>query len=152
MSMPLSVLAPNRALLLSMNRQPGIAKAIVLWFALSLLAGCQSVPAIEGEDLIGIWVSRVGGAYIQFNADGTFNVASTVDGLTSQGHDYGDFRLEGTALMLITDEESPFCAGQTGHYQVEISEEGKIETTLVDDPCSDRSTSLRSGTLSPYSP
>ena len=71
--MPLvsSVLALNRAVPRSMNRQPGIAKALELWFALNLLAGFQPASAINVEDLIGIWTGGDIG-YTRFNEDGTY--------------------------------------------------------------------------------
>ncbi len=133
-----------------MNRLPRIAKALVLWFALNLLAGCQPASAINAEDLIGIWTHS--GDYNQFNEDGTYVVAASVDLLTSRPTEYGDYRLEGTTLILISDEESTFCAGKTGSYEVEIAEEGRIEITVVEDSCSERARFLRNVFLNRYSP
>jgi hypothetical protein len=133
-----------------MNRLPRIAKALVLWFALNLLAGCQPASAINAEDLIGIWTHS--GDYNQFNEDGTYVVAASVDLLTSRPTEYGDYRLEGTTLTFITNEESGVCAGTTGNYEVEIAEEDRIEITLVEDSCSERARFLRNVFLNRYSP
>ena len=150
MSLISSVLALNRAFPWSMNRLRGIAVALVLGFSLILLAGCQPASAINVKDLIGIWTH--GGSYYQFNEEGTYVTAASADALTSQPIEYGDFRLEGTTLTFITDEESGFCAGKTGSYEVEIAEEGRIEITVVEDSCSERARFQRNVFLNRYSP
>ncbi len=113
-----------------------------------LASACTS--AINVEDLIGIWTNA--GQYNQFNEDGTYVVAGSVDLLTSRPTEYGDYRLEGTTLILISDEESTLCAGKTGSYEVEIAAEDRIEITLVEDSCSERGRFMRNVFLNRYSP
>ena len=151
MSMISGLLALKRAVQFSMIRQPAFRNALFFWLALSISAGCQPPSAINTEDLIGIWKTGYG-KYVQFNVDGTFSVARNIDGLTSAPVEYGEYRLEGTELMFIANKESRNCPGQTGHYRVEISEEGKIEIALVEDPCSPRASDLQSGPLRIYAP
>ena len=113
-----------------------------------LASACTS--AINVEDLIGIWTHA--GQYNQFNEDGTYVVAGSVDLLTSRPSEYGDYRLEGTTLILISDEESTFCAGKTGSYEVEIAAEDRIEITLVEDSCSERGRFIQNVFFNRYSP
>jgi len=119
-----------------------IISIALMALGLLLLSGCTPQPAgFTVDDLYGIWTH--GGDYNQFNEDGTYVVAATVDELTSQPIEYGDFRLEGTTLTYITNEESGFCGGKTGNYEVELAEDGRIEITLVEDSCGGRSRFLR---------
>jgi hypothetical protein len=113
-----------------------------------LVSACASTN--DTEDLIGIWIH--GGSYYQFNEDGTYDVAGTADDLTSEPYEYGNFGLEGTTLTFNTDEESGFCAGTTGSYEVEIAEEDRIKITVVDDSCSERARFQANVFLNRYSP
>jgi len=98
---------------------------------LLLLSGCT--PSFTVDDLYGTWTHI--GRLFQFNEDGTYVVAASVDGLTSAPLIYGDFRLEGTRLTYIPDEESSRCAGTTGIYEVEAAENGRFKSTLIEDDC-----------------
>ena len=130
-----------------MNKLMAGSIAIVMF----LLAGCTPQPAgFTVDDLYGIWTH--GGDYNQFNEDGTYVVAASVDELTSRPIEYGDFRFEGTTLTFITNEESGICAGKTGNYEVEMAEASRIEITLVEDSCGARSRFLRNVFLKRYSP
>ena len=151
MSMIVELLALKRAVQFSMIRRSAFRNALFICFALSISAGCQPPSGISTEDLIGIWKTGYG-KYVQFKADGTFSVAGNIDGLTSAPVEYGEYHLEGTELIFIPNKESRNCPGQTGHYQVEISEEGKIEMALIEDYCSRRASDLQSGPLRMYSP
>ncbi len=123
---------------------------IVLASMLAILLASACASTFSEEDLIGIWTH--GGSYNQFNEDGTYVVAASADELTSQPIEYGDFRLEGSTLTFITNEESGLCAGETGNYEVEMAEEGRIEITVVEDSCNERSRFLRNVFLNRYSP
>jgi hypothetical protein len=62
-----------------------------------------------------------------------------------------EFRLEGTSLTFITSDESALCAGQTGSYQVELTEQGQLQFELEEDPCQERAIH-HSGSWSRYEP
>ncbi len=124
--------------------------AVVLVTMLVTLLASACTSAINVEDLIGIWT--LGGNYHQFNEDGTYVTAASADELASQPLEYGEFRLEGTTLTFITNEESGWCAGNTGNYEVEIAAEDRIEITLVEDSCSERGRFMRDVFLNRYSP
>ena len=102
---------------------------------LLLLSGCTPQPAsFTVDDFYGTWTYS--GNLFQFNEDGTFVVAVSVDELTSRPLQFGEFRFEGTTLTFIQDEESLRCAGGTRIYEVEMAEDGsRFKSILVDDPC-----------------
>ena len=132
---------------------------IVMALGGSLLASACGGDGEEGitiEDFTGRWVQLSTGVYNQFNEDGTFRVAvGSVANLEDDPTDLGEFRLEGTLITFITSDESPNCAGQSGTYQVELTEEGHLQFTLEEDPCRLRASSTMgapSGPLRRISP
>jgi hypothetical protein len=102
------------------------------------------VPGISQEDLIGIWTGSltVGTERItyvfQFNEDGTWRAAQTADLLDCCPAEWGEFQLEGTSLTFITSDESAFCKGQTGTYELKLAEEDQLQFVLFEDACSPR--------------
>ena len=103
---------------------------------LLLVAGCTPEPAsLTVDDLYGVWTRT--GHFFQFNEDGTYTFANTVDELTSGPLEFGEFRFEGTRLTYITDEGSGMCAGKTAIHEVERAEDGsgRIKLILVEDTC-----------------
>ncbi len=123
---------------------------IALALAALLLASACGDGEEEGEeegitveDLTGIW--SLSPNYLQFNEDGTYRFASTVADLENLPFDLGQFRLEGPLLTFTTSDESPVCAGQSGIYQVELTEEGHLQFALEEDPgCALRATGVPS--------
>jgi len=87
------------------------------------------------EDLIGIW-RHPEGMVLKLNEDGTYRLAEIVARLETLPSELGRFELEGRTFTFITSNESPACTGQTGSYQVELTEQGKLRfVSLQDDPC-----------------
>lgn len=106
------------------------------------------ILATSVDDLIGIWQLGSGtfGLFFQFNEDGTYRVAQRVDtNLQDSPTQMGQFMLEGGLLTLVTGEESPLCASQTGTYVVHLMEQGRIDFVLQDDPCILRAETSYSG-------
>ena len=101
-----------------------------------LLTGCNPQPdSLTVDDLYGVWTHI--GIFLQFNEDGTYAIAHSFDGLTSQPIEFGDFRLDGPQMTNILNEESPKCAGTTIIYEYEMAEDGKrFESTPIEDTCS----------------
>ncbi len=96
----------------------------------------EDLTGITEEDLIGVWKRQRGEPfYFQFNEDGTFRVASSEAFLKGSTFDMGEFQLEGALLTLTTSAESSDCAGQMGSYQMELTVEGALKFTLVEDEC-----------------
>ena len=106
---------------------------------LVVLAACQTAPSVTVEDLSGIWQLDGSARILQLNEDGTFRIASSMYLLEDSPSDVGQFQLEGTLFTLTTSEESRFCPGKTGTYEVELTEEGKLQFTLNEDECRKRS-------------
>ncbi len=105
---------------------------VVVLFGLVACAGSQSASSITEEDLIGVWDEY--GA-LQFNEDGTYRVAKGIPWLETAPAEAGEFRLEGTTLTFISSNDSQECRGQSGSYQVELTEQGQLQFVLQEDPC-----------------
>jgi hypothetical protein len=105
---------------------------VVVSLGLVACAGSQSASSITVEDLTGLW--HEDGA-LQFNEDGTYRSAYAVPWLETTPMEVGQFRLEGTTLTFISSNDSQDCRGQSGSYQVELTEQGQLQLVLQDDPC-----------------
>jgi hypothetical protein len=116
---------------------------VVLVVILSLglvIAACggsrpASTPGVTAEDLIGLWYDADRFEYLQLNEDGTYRVAITLGYLEADPYEVGQYQLEGTSFTFITSNESPDCTGQTGRYQVELTEQGQLQFVLQEDAC-----------------
>jgi len=117
-----------------------VVLVIIVSFGLAACGGSRSGPSREGVDITGVWKQDEGPDFLQLNEDGTYAVAPiNPDFLEKAPADRGEFRLEGTSFTFITSSESAFCAGQTGSYQVELTEQGQLHfVELQEDECQDR--------------
>ena len=140
--------AQDRRFVLSTSRHIWISTALALFLLMIALAACQ--PAGQQLDLVGVWTNDFG--YIQFDTDGIWGMGGTFGGLNAKPLAFGPYHLEGTLLTLETDEESNFCPGETGIYEVELSEQGELSFTLVDDPCGNLTFELTRGSYARFSP
>ena len=124
------------------------AKILVVLVTLTplTLAACavsQPAPSIGSVDLTGVWKKDQADVFLQLNEDGTYAFADVGPAFLEKAPiDIGRFRLEGTSLTFITSDESFLCAGQTGSYQVELSEQGQIQFEFEDDACQERANGL----------
>ena len=140
----------ERRFVLSTSRQPGISTAVALCLLMIALAACQ--PAVQQPDLVGVWVDRDRLTYMQFDTDGIWMGAELFEFLSDRQLARGTYHLGGTLLTFETDEESRFCRGETGTYEVELSEQEVLTFTLVDDPCDGRIRDLTRGPYERFSP
>ena len=142
-------------------------KSITTFMALGLLlmSGCATLapsPTATAEptetpmpvlatsinDVIGIWQLGSGNfaLFFQFDEDGTYRVAQRiVTNLQDNPTQMGQFTLNEGLLTLVTSEESPLCAGQSGIYEVRLPEQGRIDFFLQEDPCTLRAETSYSG-------
>jgi hypothetical protein len=97
-----------------------------------------TAASITVEGLTGVWYISLFGTYLELNEDGTYGFADTQQLLEEAPFDAGQFQLEGTLLTFITNDESEFCTGQTGSYEIEVTEEDQLEFVLEEDPCLER--------------
>jgi hypothetical protein len=120
------------------------AKLLVVLVAIVSLgfAACavsQPASSTTAKNFTGVWRRSSGTeAYLQLNEDGTYSFAWAQQELEEAPIEIGEFRLEGTSLTFIASDESASCAGQTGSYQVELTEQGQLEFVIQEDPCWDR--------------
>ena len=119
-----------------------VVLVVIVSFVIAACAGSQPAPSITVEDLIGVWH---GYYYLQLSEDGTYRFADYRQVLEEDPWNVGQFRLEGTSLTFITDIESEVCAGQTGSYEIELTEEGQLQFELQEDPCMERRLGLPAG-------
>ena len=121
---------------------------------LLLLAGCAALaPGITDEVLIGIWRDAAAPDYLQFNQDGTYSAAAAIANLEDNpDYEVGQFRLEGELLTYVTSDESRQCAGESGTYEVQRTEEGWLKCGLREDPCERRARGFRGAIYQPVSP
>ena len=121
---------PSRPLLL----------AILMFGTLALVGSGASVTedgeifASKAEDIAGIWTHQYhesDGYYTQFNEDGTYNVAESIDELESP-FQWGPFWFEGTVFNIDGEAKSGL-----GRYEIRVRKEGgesvELFFTVVDD-------------------
>lgn len=100
------------------------------------------VLATSAEDIIGVWQLGSGdfAIFFQFSEDGTYQTAQRViNNLQDNPQQLGKFSLEAGLLILVTSEESPYCAGQSGTYEVRLLDQDQISLFHREDPCTIRS-------------
>jgi hypothetical protein len=105
------------------------------------------ILATSADDIIGIWQLGSGNfaLFFQYAEDGTYRTAQRIlTNLEDSPTQKGQFTLEGGLLTLVTSDESPLCAGQSGTYEVQLLEGGQIALILKEDQCT-----LRGGTTYP---
>ena len=148
------------------------AVAMIMVMGLMLLSGCGTatpdptatplptetpapILAMSADDIIGIWQLGIGdhATFFQFDEDGTYRGAQRVlTNLQDSQQQLGQFTLEAGLLTLVTSDESPLCAGQSGTYEVLLLEGGQISFTLKEDPCTIRTEYWMRGGWDPVSP
>ena len=109
-----------------------------LMVILVLLVSCQAEPSVTIEDLVGIWQRDGAALVIQLNEDGSIIIAGSKYLLEDFTMYVEQFQLEGTLFTITTPEDGPSCKGKTGTYEVELTEEGKLHFTLIEEGCFDR--------------
>ncbi len=121
----------------------GIIGMIVLMMLGAACSGNDEITVDDGndeitvDDLIGIWLVKPEGSYVQFNTDGTYSIAFTVEGLDDEiAVEEGQYTLEGTLFTFISSDESGSCAaGQRGFYEMERTEEDGWRMVIQEDEC-----------------
>ena len=99
---------------------------------LIFLAACQTTPSVTNDDLLGAWRYDGAGFEIEFKEDGTYNVGAP------DLSEFGEYKLEGRMLTIMTAEDALFCSGLTGIYEIELTDERKLHWTLAEDECGGR--------------
>ena len=119
--------------LILIRRPAGIIGIIAL---MALGTACNGNDGISIEDLTGTWRVKEEGSYAEFNADGTYSIAWTIEGLENSPVEEGLYTIEGTLLTLISSDESKSCAsGSRGFYEIERTGEGGMRHVIQEDEC-----------------
>jgi hypothetical protein len=102
---------------------------------LIFLSACQTT---QSEDsILGLWRSSV--HYYQFNEDGTWEVGYSFGDVDYNAFDWGTYTFDGKIISFSTHEEAVSCPGQSGTYELKISNDEVLIFTLVEDECENRS-------------
>jgi hypothetical protein len=112
-----------------------ITMIVVFLLTVSIISPCQK------KSIVGKWKTKAGYC-LEFTKEGRWSVAEASE---AKPFDFGNYTLDGKQLTLHTDEKAGTCAGKTGKYEVNITVDGKIKYTLIEDECSDRSGDLADG-------
>jgi predicted esterase len=95
----------------------------------------------------------MGCEYFQIREDGTYHEGHRIDRLEEYPSEVGTFQLDGTALTLIAGDVSVFCSsGQTGSFEVELTQQGQLRFMSPEDECLVRGTGMSSGLWTRVSP
>ena len=124
-----------------------IISILTFIFTASVFAQPAGKVVKKIDDLVGIWESQFQGgkAYMQYNADGTLRLATTIEDLKSDvSVAYtGKFWFDGDVYGMTETAGS-----DTGTYKVRMQKEGKttkLSFTPVDEPNSNREADITTG-------
>lgn len=111
-----------------MKSKKPLLLAVMVSLAVLALAGCAEsttdngeIVASRTEDIAGIWMCTYhesGGYYTQFNEDGTYNTAASIDELETP-FQWGPFWFEGTVFNIDGVAKSGL-----GRYEIRVRREG----------------------------
>ena len=120
--------------------------------AVVALTGCQQRTTDKAVDVVGIWRATSGGVLLEFREDGTFSRSTNIDLLTTNPLWFGDYEVVGRVLTYDTSDESRNCPGIKGTFELELTEEGELKQSSIDDACTDRRRSFSTERWTLYSP
>ena len=139
----------EKKLLSSIFHKAWLLPAIILFLLMITITACQS--AGEEGGLVGVW--NDGYTFIEFNKDGTWGTAGMYESITSDSPiSYGTYQFDDSQLTFVTDEESNFCPGGSGTYEIEFTDQGELIFTPLDEECSGRKFDLTRNSYTRYSP
>ena len=125
-----------------------ILSITLMVIGLILLTGCSASdtpsgpgPVTDAKDILGTW--KKAGTYYQFNEDGTYRSASSLEMLAERPRTLGEFWFEGGQFFKkeIKVRNVSSCGSAIGIYEVQMLENGNLEFTSVEDECQKRASS-----------
>lgn len=122
---------------------------VPICFAL-ILASCQPAPELTPDTLTGIWVFR--DDILRFNQDGTYHFGGPEELDTAKAGDWGTYTFEGTTLTFTSAPDAPFSPGDTGIYELELTSDGLLLFTHIEDEWDVRRAGLTTSQFSKKSP
>jgi hypothetical protein len=111
--------------------------------AVSLITACQPTESITVDDIVGDWRMQtsveVWGPWLFLDEDGTYTFANVPNPnenpIADEYSVKGRFELEGSTLTMFHDIDSDACPGGEDSYTIEITEDGKLQGTLLETDC-----------------
>jgi len=124
----------------TVNRVRRLAAIIGLIMLMALGAACRGNGEITVEYLTGTWRAIEPGSFVQYNANGTYRIALSIEGFEISPVEEGQYTLEGAIFTFISSEESRNCeAGERGVYEMERIGEDERQSSRQEDECIIRS-------------
>jgi hypothetical protein len=108
----------------------------------ALGAAIQPTNGLTPEKLAGTWRldggPGVGIVDLRYNADGTYEMIRYIID-SEMLWDKGEYAIEGGDTVTLTTTEDYYCqVGDQGVYQLVIGDDGQLQSTVVEDACSNR--------------
>jgi hypothetical protein len=129
-----------------------VVLVVIASLGLAACAGSQPASGTALENLTGVWKEEGDPVFLQLKEDGAYAFAEVGPAFLEKApFDAGQFRLDGTVLTFISNDETVYCAGQTGSYQVALTEQGQLQFELEEDACPERASGVP-GSWSWYEP
>lgn len=97
-------------------------------------------PVASAGEITGVWKMQTFDFHFLFRDDGTYVANQSFAGLTGDApEDLGTYTVEGGVLTLISGPATRFCKpGETGSYNLYLSDAGELVFVVREDQCSMR--------------
>jgi len=121
-----------------------------------LAAAFAAPESLTVDKLAGAWRwaggEGIGVSDLRYHADGAYELIRTIAG-GEVVWDVGTYGIDGDKVTLTTSEAHYCKVGDRGMYRVVITEDGKLEQTLIEDACLRRKPPVEGGIyLEPVTP
>lgn len=103
-----------------------------------LAAAFAALAALKAEDLVGSWRwdggETIGFVDFHYYDDGTYEMVRYISGSETRW-DAGHYTIEGSTLTFTTSEAIYCGESEQGIYEMTITEEGQLQSQLIEDNC-----------------
>ncbi len=126
----------------------GIAALTV---AALLVVACGNGDTSSADQLVGDWVTDLGGIHAVFTETGTYGKGHTLELATPRSDataelEWGTWSMSADILTLSPDSESQFCRESIGRYEIGFLDGGdRLDVTVIEDDCSPRNSDFGGG-------
>lgn len=122
--------------------------AVLLIALMAAAVSSCSTDESQQDQLVGMWKTNGWGTYVALNDDGTYGKGSTpVQAIAMDPFfERGTWTIEEGLLTFTASEDSKYCSGVIGAFEVEITDDGdEVLVTLIEDSCDERAEDFPSG-------
>lgn len=103
-----------------------------------------STPVIPAptQGVVGVWQQKITGSVLNFNQDGSYQLADSFTILKSETVDEGQYTTQNDQVTLNGSSQSAFCRNLSANYQFSAALANERIFTLVADACYERQRTL----------